>query len=460
MINQDFSINGLNLRQSPFTHGDLLRAVNVNTDYIGAKTKRSGYGTYLNSLGTRINTLFNWSLGNGTQFWNYAYAGGTLHYSTQGTGAWTVCGNGTFTGGSFIGHAVLNDTLILGDGVNATRHTTDGTSFTNTTLAPISEQFEEYQGRIWAIGTASYAFYSTTGTATDWATDSTSILIPSEGKNKYVYKVSDRLYFGKTSGLSYRWDGYSLVDLSTNLAYTSPASIAEVEGYKIGINRLGFYGNGGGNLEALSNPILRQIYNTSDTGIIGTSFDQAPATVYNYDYLCAVGTISDDLTNGTVVDAVLKYNIQLNEWLNWQFADYPTAMMNYKDTSGSQQLIWGDATGQCYQYAGTAQSDNGKPIVSEMMGFIHGGNFEIKEWHSLKGLFSPGSGVKIQYCITNTFRKEGFVWEDAGQPIDGVFNLNLSGKRGQFLFWRIYESSRFSRYSFYGWQCEFDIVKH
>lgn len=460
MRTQQFNIGGLNLRQSPFNHQGLLRAVNVNTDYIGAKTKRSGYITYLDSLGTRINTVFNWSLGNGTQFWNYAYAGGSLFYSTQGTGAWTICGNGTFAGGSVIGHAVLNDTLVIGDGVNFTRHSTDGTSFGSTTAAPISEQFEEYQGRIWAIGTASNAFYSNTGTATDWITDSTSILIPGEGRNSYIYKVSDRLYFGKTSGLSYRWDGYALVDLSTNLAYTSPNSIAEVEGYKIGINREGFYGNGGGNLEALSNPVLRQIYNTADTGIIGTSFDRAPAAVNNYDYLCAVGTVSDDLTNGTVVDCVMKYNIQLNEWLNWQFKDYPTAMFNYKDTSGSQHLTWGDSTGQCFQYAGTAQSDNGQPIVSEMMGFVHGGNTELKEWKWLEGMFSPGSGVKVQYCITETFRKEAFVWKDAGQPIDGVLHIKLSGERGHFLFWRIYESSRFSRYSFYGWQYDFDVVEH
>jgi hypothetical protein len=92
------NVGGLNLRLSPFLHSQLIRAVNVTTNQIGAKEKRPGYGTYLADLGTQVQTLFNWTKNNGTQFWNYAYAGGTLHYSTQGTGAWTVCGNGTFTG--------------------------------------------------------------------------------------------------------------------------------------------------------------------------------------------------------------------------------------------------------------------------------------------------------------------------------------------------------------------------
>src|SRR3989304_1191249 len=143
------SISGLNLRQSLLGHSQLIRAVNVTTNQIGAKEKRPGYGTYLGTPDNNtVNTLFDWHRNNGTQFWNYRASGSSLYYSTQGTGAWTICGNGTISEGAHVGHAVLNDVMIIGDGIGSTRHSSDGTSFTNTTLAPVAEFFEEYQGRI------------------------------------------------------------------------------------------------------------------------------------------------------------------------------------------------------------------------------------------------------------------------------------------------------------------------
>jgi hypothetical protein len=460
MIQRFTDIGGLNLRVSPFNHNGLLRAVNVTTDQIGAKVKRPGYTTHLSSLGTQVQTLFNWTRNNGTQFWNYCFAGGTLHYSTQGTGAWTVCGNGTFTG-THVGCAVLNDVLIAGDGVGSTRHSSDGTSFTNTTLAPASEQFEEYQGRIWAIGTGSDAFYSTTGTVSDWATDSTSILIPGAGKNNLIFKVADRLNFGKNSGLQFRWDGYSLVDLSTSLSYSSPYSMAEVEGYKIGLNRLGFYGNGGSKSECLSNPIQKQIFNNAGNAIVGSNFDSAPGVVYKYDYLCAVGTTSDDLTYGTVNNCIEKYNIQLNEWLNWQFANNPTAFLKYKDESGDEQLIWGDTTGQCYKLVGTALSDNGNPISTELMGFYDGGNLEEKKWDMVRMVFSPRSQAHVQLALTSALDFQNLTWIDLEPEKSGLLEYHFHGNsRSRFILYHVYESSMETRFALYAIEYHFDPILH
>ena len=455
------NVQGLNLRLSPFQHSQLLRAVNITTNQIGAKEKRPGYGTYLGTAdGEDVKTLFNWTLNNGTQFWNYRFSGSQLFYSTQGTGDWTVCGNGTFTG-SYVGHAVLNEVLIAGDGAGSTRHTSDGTSFTNTTLAPVSEQFEEYQGRIYAIGTASNLFYSTVGTASDWSTDSSSILIPGAGKNNLLFKASDRLHIGKNSGLMFRWDGYSLVDLSTESNYSSPYSIGNIEGYRIGLNRLGFYGNGGDKPELLSNAIEKQIYNDEGNAIAGTTFDTAPGIFFKHDYLCSVGTISDDFTYGTVSNCIQKYDIQLNEWLNWSFANKPNAFGTYKDESGNLQLIWGDTAGQCYRLAGTALSDNGNPIETVMEGFIDGGSFEEKKWNWIRGVFNPNSRAKVQIALTNSLEHRTLKWQDLVIGNDGVAEMDFpAGARSRFCFWKIYESSTDSRFKFYGWEYSADIIKH
>ena len=116
-----FNLGGKQLKVSPYLQkeGDLLRCVNMDTDSIGAKTKRSGYVRYFDTPteGT-VNHLFNWTKDDGSTLFNYMFhdtgAESLLYYSTQGTTNWTECGAGTFSG-NHIGHAVLANTLYLGD---------------------------------------------------------------------------------------------------------------------------------------------------------------------------------------------------------------------------------------------------------------------------------------------------------------------------------------------------------
>src|SRR3990167_7031430 len=98
-----YNFSGLNLKLSPFlqSEGELLRCVNMSDDIIGCKEKRPGYTTYLGTpTNSTVDSIWNFRLDNGTQFWNYHAANGSIYYSTQGTGAWTICGNGTMTAGT------------------------------------------------------------------------------------------------------------------------------------------------------------------------------------------------------------------------------------------------------------------------------------------------------------------------------------------------------------------------
>lgn len=437
-----------------------IRQINCDHDLIGALKKRSGYITYLGTPdNSKVVNLFNWTRNNGTQFWNYRLSGSVLYYSTQGTGDWTVCGNGTFTGNN-VGHGILEDVMIAGDGVGSTRHSSDGTSFTNTTSAPIASDFVDYQGRMWAIGTASNAFYSTTGTASNWTTDSSSILIPGPGKLNKTFKNSDRLIFCKNSNSMFKYDGYTLLDMTTSLGPSSPQSFGEVENFKFWLNRLGYFAYGGNSPEIISNPIRRQIYNDRGSGIVGSVFDNAPGVAYQYHYYTAVGSVTDDLTNEPISRLVEAYDYQLNEWHNHEFAVLPTAFTTFKDVNGEEQMIFGDVNGQCYKMSGTALTDNGSPINAVMEYVIHAGDVKLlKKWNYLWVFFNPGCQARVQVSFADSFVRGKKKWIDLGDVSSGYKEFRLPDEaRSRLMFLKVTESSKGERFDFYGFDYKFDPI--
>ena len=457
------NFKGLDLKVNPLaqSEGELLRAVNVVDDLVGAKEKRPGYVTYLTSLAGNVDSLWTFRRNDGTQFWNYGVAGGSIFYSTQGTGVWTISGNGTMTSGAPVFNAIDENTMLVCDGTAVTRHSTDGTSFTNTSGAPIARGMVPYQNRIYAIGTASTMFWSNAGTPTNWIDDSSSINLPGPGGLNSINKVTDRVITSKNSGIMHRWDGYNLVDLSTDLGPTSAVSVSKVEDFAFYLNRLGIFGFGGNKPELISNPIEKLIYNDAGIGIVGTTFDNAPAVAYKYNYYLSVGTVTDDLVYGTVNNAVIKYNYQLDQYSTYSFANKPTAFGTYQDQNGSVQMLFGDSTGQVYTYGGTALSDNGATIEAILEFVIHGGQPELeKKWNMLWMFFNPGNQAKVQVAIANTFTHQNLVWRDLGDCADGIVEFDFpSNSRGRLLFVKIYEASRSNRFQFLGCAYDFDPIE-
>lgn len=456
-----FDIKGINTYLNPLqSDGQLIHSVNMVSFPYGAKTKRGGYSTFLGTAnGTTVNSLLDYHQNDGTTFYLYRASGSALYYSAQGTGAWTLASNGTISNGAHVGAAQYDNTFILGDGVGSTRHTTTGTSFTNTTLAPIASDFLEYQGRIYAMGTASDWFYSTANNATDWATSGTStsssFKVPGAGKLLKTFKVADRAIAVKNSGAMYKWDGYALVDMATKYGPSSPYCIGESEGYRFFLNQYGKYGFGGNNPELLSNAIQRQFYNNDQTGIAGTAFPTIPATCHIYDYLASVGSFTDDFVHRTITNGIIKYDFQKNEYLNWSLADKPTSWLSYKDANNVQQLIFGDSTGQCYKFD-TTTSDNGDAIEAEMVFVFHYGDpSRDKKWDKYIGFFNPGCQARVQVACSNTYTYTGLRWEDLGDLTDGAVEYRFSqGSRSKFLFVRVYESSKDAKFTYYGCSLE------
>lgn len=454
------NIPGLNLYTNPLmdlaTDGQVLRAVNVDSTPFGAKNKRNGYTSFLGTPdnGTVLD-LFSWRPDGGTAPYIYRNSGSLLYASAQGTGAWTICGNGTITPGSHIGRDVLNNTLTISQGGGTTRYTTDGINFTDTPIAPAGPFVEQFQNRIYITGTSDTLFYSTTNDPTNWniagTSDSSSFTIPGAGLPNKLFKLADRLHISKEARNIFRWDGFALVDTCTNLGLSSPYSYGSVESNGFWINEKGVFTSNGLQPQLISNPIFRFFNNTTGSQIAGTSFSKAPATVHYYDYLCAVGSMTDDLTNETVSNAIIKYNFQKNEFLNWSFADFPTSLHSYRDMNGIPQLIFGNASGQVFQM-GTQTSDNGQPIESviELM-FDFGNPLLEKEWRILWGLFNPGCGAQVSVATSNTFIKENKKWQVIGPAREGViYHRFQQGERGRFLYVKITDSSRDPAYQLYG----------
>lgn len=440
----------------PQQNGQVIHCLNLDDNPYGSKVKRSGYNTFLGTpdSGT-VNSLFSWMKNDGTTLYLYRASGSKVYYSAQGTGDWTVCGNGTINNGSHVGHAVLEDSLMIGDGVGSTRHTANGTSFTDTTAAPLASDFEQYQGRMWAMGTASNLFYSTVGTITDWTTDSSSILIPGAGKLLKIFKSADRLISMKNSRAMFRYDGNTLVDMATKLGPDSPYSVGDVEDMRFWINSLGVFLSGGGKPQLISNAVQNQIYN-----ITSTNFATIPAEVHKYDYYAAIGTVTDPLVGDTINDAILVYDFKHNDFSNYQFAHPPTAFHSYLDTSGSTQMIFGNASGQCYQLSGTATSDAGSAITSSMQLVIHAGApFLDKEWGYLEVFTNPGCEAKIQVAFEKTFIAGQKKWVEIGDLKEGFNQFRFpTGSRGRLCFLRIYEASTDTPFSLYGTNYTFNLI--
>lgn len=453
-----FRSEGINTFINPLLQNDgsLIHCVNFNTDPFGAKVKRPGYSTLLGTAdGSAVTGLFSFTKNDNSLFL-YRTSGSSLFHSVSGTGAWTLSGNGTITPGGNAGYAVLDNTLILGDGVGSTRHSTTGTSFTNTTLAPVAKSFAQYQNRIYAGGTSSTLFYSTTGNAADWAlagtSDSSSLSIPGAGTINSVFVAADRVTTSKTSGIMYKWDGYSLIDVSTKKGPTSPKSVDSTEGYYLYLNRDGITGFGGARPEILSNPIQSQFYNNLGSGVAGGTFSTAAGGIHRWDYYLSIGTVTDGLTGKQLSNDVVKYDFLRNEFLNHKFAHFPTSYHSYVNASGDSKMMFGASDGQVYQLGETDKTDAGTAIESEMIYFVHGGSPEIeKKWNDIHLFFNPGCEARVSVAPANSMTLDRVTWVEIGDVNDGIVHYRFpSGTRSKLLYVKIYDNSAVAPFRYYG----------
>lgn len=488
-----FSLNGLDTYSSPMIgrDGQMIHGVNVTTFPLGGISKRPGYTTFLGTAdGSQVNSLFYYPQQSGTQMFLHRASGSSFYYSQQGTGAWTLAGNGTIAPGAHVGAAILNNIFIIGDGAGSTRYTSNGTAFTNATLAPVGQYLSQYGNRIYITdGISSVITYSSAGSADNWSitspADSSSFVIPDEGAAGPLFVAGDRLDITKTKGKMFQWDQNNLVDMTTKYGPTMPWAISSIDSEWFWANQYGVFMYDGNEKQLISNAVQRQFYNRQNTGMPSTQIgptSSACGAAHIWDYFLTIGTITDDFVGRQITNAILKYDYQKNTFVNWQLNDTPTAMLGYTDANNQKQLIFGNSSGQCFKLDPTATSDNGKSIPTDMVfvfnyaaqqqqfsqtsaSSVSEMSYE-KKWNWFRAFLNPGCEINVQFSFSNSFTYQHLKWSD---PIstsnlvssniatfsDGVFEIRFPNDqnnpaRSRFLFVRFYENSDNSQWTLYG----------
>lgn len=490
------NIQSVSTYSNPLTSdGQLIHANNIQFFPFGAISKRGGYRPILQSLGTQINGLFAFPFQNGTQLFTYAAAGGTLFSSTQGTANWAQTNPGTVAPGQYIGNAVFNNVLAYGDGVNQLWTGTNGTAFTQPGSAPIAQYMTIFHNRLYTTdGTSSNVQYSTANDPTNWTnvgtSDSSLLVTTSPGANQGLFVAGNMLQMTKSKGDMFTWDDTDLTDVSTIYGPTSPKSLAQIDNYWFYVNIYGLFGNGGAQAEMLSNPVQRMFYNKLGVNVSGTNLVNSGnvlGATYYWDYLAVVGNINDDFTGVKLSNAIIKYDYQKNSFCYWTFADFPTAINSYIDIYNHPQLIFGNASGQVFQFDPGYTADNGNPIDTEAIflftyaaqqtGFSQtsasmqlGSSYE-KKWNWIRLFFNPGCEMNIQFSFSNSLSPQHQIWSevinmkanargDYWQEADGTLEVRFPTNnpnnmpRSRFLFLKIYESSTTSQWQYNG--CQID----
>lgn len=462
---QVYNLGSLNLKVSPFNlvEGDVIRAVNIVKDQIGVLRKRPGYETFLSTAnGSSPLDLWFWEQ-NEAKFL-YRNGGGKLYYHDVDNGtAWVVSGNGTVNN-NHMGHAVLDETMIVSQDAGTTRHTTDGSTLSDTALAPAGEiVFEAGRRGYIAAGTQSSLFFSTSNDISNWSTtgtsDSSSVFIPGAGRLQIGFQANDRAVVGKTGGAMFTWDTDFLRRVPTNRSFTSQWSLDTIEDFVLGLNRVGIFGFAGDRPIIVSNAIEKIIYNDAGTGIAGTAFESAVGKSYRNDYFLSVGDVTDDFTTDQITNALIKYDFQLNEYLMWSTAHKVTAMTPYKDANDTDQFLLGTSNGgQAYRLTSDSLTDAGTAIESIIEFVLYASRpAQEKFWQKIRLFANPGCEASVLVGLANTFTRSAIDWYQVGDMIDGFVEFDFPARaRSRLLFVKLIDKSIASRFSFYGFEyiCE------
>ncbi len=457
------NFQGINTNINPLSiqDGQLIQCQNMIGTPFGALAKRPGYVFYEGLADSNpVHSLFTWYRNDGSTFFNYRFGGSVLYFSQQGTTNWSVCINGTFPGQGYMGYDILDDVMMVGNGIDPTKHSLDGTSFIDTTLAPVASKFVQYQNRIYAMGTASTLFWSAIDDATNWQTsgtsDSSSINIPGEGRLFNIIKNNNTLLLHKSARRQiYRWNGVTLVDSATNTGMTSTQAYAQSEDIGFWNNRLGIYAYNGGNPQIISNPIQNMI-----DGIHGNNYGTMPGEVHVYNYYLAVGDTSDAFVGNTLNNSIFKYDVRLNNWGVWTLNHKPTAFNSYIDAGLDQLFIFGADDGQCFVFRNEFNNDSGAPIEGVVEFIVKAGTLKDKNWYNVRVSCNPGCEAQVEVAVTNTLTERARKYVSLGQVVDGVLDARIPSNmaRGRFMFVKVSDTTTSHSFILYGAEIDYDLV--
>jgi hypothetical protein len=215
--------------------------------------------------------------------------------------------------------------------------------------------------------------------------------------------VNNNLVLHKSSGGIYLYNGNTISNpLQANnpafnapgQASVSPYAIDQINGNEFFLNHDGVYIYTGGYPTNISYSVYDFIQNMDPS-----QYQKAPGIAFNQKYYLAIGTVTDNL-GYTIPNCILVYDYILNLWETCSFDTLPTTWCVVVDNSGQQQLLFGDSTGQVYQYnIGIANNSQPANAILETHYLTWGAPEKTKEWQSYVINTNPGANFQLQTAV-------------------------------------------------------------
>lgn len=368
------------------------------------------------------------------------------------------------------GSAVLNNKLVLSNGVDPMCYTVNGTDFVNitetsgsvTAYPPPAPFLKVWKGRLYAAGSIlapSRLYYSKSYDPTSWVNDATltatggylDIDPDSNGDIIGIDMEGGRLVVHKQDA-AYRIipDEYGRPNqiIQIGSPTTSHWSIARSEKFNVGYYFAdeGLFEHNGDVPKLISTPIQDLI-----EGITASSKTDLAGYFFNYKYYCTMGssiTESERLGDRTFANPIAVYDIRLQELYLYTVADTPTCFNSWADTSNVDNMYMGDSAGNTYKWD-TSTVDYDTPIHGELELYDDDADAPHinKTYDMIHIEMNPG-------CESNFFYKlEGEDWTAVGDVSKGktVHYFGDDGKASREMTIKIDDSSTTAPSVFYGY---------
>lgn len=318
---------------------------------------------------------------------NSVYSDGQMKFSTDsGTTYNTITGEADagfiiniVGSGSRTSTTVLNNLLVLSNGINPLTTTSDLTNFTVNLANPPAKYIITWKGRVYAIGVPyapSRLYFSAANDPTNWVNDP---LDASTGG----FQDIDPDHNGSGIGLDVEND--RLIVHKDHVQYkiipdefgrpaqvvplgeptTSHWSIAPSNEFNVGF----FFGRNGFSQQVADTPSLisTAIQDLID-GMPDSQLDDLAGHFFKFKYFCTMGssvTEAENMGNRTFTNPLFVYDIRLQEIYMYTTAHETTTINSWLDQTQSDNMYTGDIDGQTFKWDGSF-SDNNDPIVGEM----------------------------------------------------------------------------------------------
>jgi len=349
---------GLNLGANKFLlkSGEALEALNCDFSEVGTLQRFLGYEKYGDELAASdILGIYDFKTTAGATKW--LCVNGAALYSDE-SGTWTS--RLVLTTGLEVSFATHLDTVIVSNGTDVMKKSTNGTSWSTLDgTPPVAKYILTFDNKVYALNLSGYASrirWSDDGTIETWTATNIQDIITNIG-------IGDRITGGTVNNnallvfknySTWKWDTYELRTLNTTIGCRAPKSIATIDDWTFWLSHQGVYATNGGKPFRISKAVKPFIDGISDiTTPVGWAED-------NFYYLY-IGT------SNSVTNCLLIYDYDNNVWSYKSMGDVIKNVAILTTSANVRSAYFGDDAGWVYKFK-TGNNDDAVAIPFKWVG--------------------------------------------------------------------------------------------